>query len=223
MNKYFFYKIYHYLFGEKFYKKLIYNFDRKINRTQIIQSTIDRFGYKRYLEIGCDKDQNFSKIRCYSKIGVDPVSGGNIRMTSDKFFDQNNKYFDCIFIDGLHIYDQVKKDILNSLNVLNNSGVIFVHDCMPSSFMQQAVPRARSLWTGDVWKAIVDLRSYEEIDICVCNVDMGLGVIKKRQNQNKLKLNTNPKNLKFKDYFYNYKKMLNLIDLEKLDFFLKNK
>tara|TARA_E500000178_G_C16754495_1_gene631876 strand:- start:1 stop:669 length:669 start_codon:yes stop_codon:yes gene_type:complete len=222
MNKYFFYKIYHYLFGEKFYKKLIYNFDSKINRTQIIQSTIGKFGYKDYLEIGCDKDQNFSKIRCDSKIGVDPVSGGNMRMTSDKFFGQNTKCFDCIFIDGLHTYDQVKKDILNSLDVLSDLGVIFVHDCMPSSFMQQAVPRARSLWTGDVWKAIVDLRSFDNIDICVCNVDMGLGIIKKRKNQNKLELTIDPKKLKFKDYFYNYKKMLNLIDYEKLHLFLKN-
>lgn len=210
------------MFGEKFYKKLIYNFNDKINRTKIIQSAIDKFGYRDYLEIGCDKDQNFSKIRCISKIGVDPVSGGNMRMTSDKFFDQNTKYFDCVFIDGLHTYNQVKKDILNSLNFLNNSGVIFIHDCMPSSFMQQAVPRSRSLWTGDVWKAIVDLRSFDEIDICVCNVDMGLGVIKKRYNQNKLQLNKNPKKLKFKDYYYNYKKFLNVIDYEKLEDFLKN-
>lgn len=222
MNKYFFYKIYHYLFGEKFYKKIIYNFNTKINRTKIIQSTIDKFGYKNYLEIGCDEDQNFSKIRCISKTGVDPVSGGNMRMTSDKFFNQNTKYFDCVFIDGLHTYDQVKKDILNSLDVLDNSGVIFVHDCMPSSFMQQAVPRSRSLWTGDVWKAIVDLRSFDKIDTCVCNVDMGLGVIKKRYNQNKLKLNKNPKKLKFKDYYYNYINFLNLIDYEKLEDFLKN-
>jgi len=222
MNKYFFYKIYHYLFGEKFYKKLIYNFNDEINRTKIIQSAIDKFGYRDYLEIGCDKDQNFSKIKCISKIGVDPVSGGNMRMTSDKFFNQNTKYFDCIFIDGLHTYNQVKKDILNSLNFLNNSGVIFIHDCMPSSFMQQAVPRSRSLWTGDVWKAIVDLRSFDEIDICVCNVDMGLGVIKKRYNQNKLLLNKNPKKLKFRDYYYNYKKFLNVIDYEKLEDFLEN-
>ena len=210
------------MFGEKFYKKLIYNFNDEINRTKIIQSAIDKFGYRDYLEIGCDKDQNFSKIKCISKIGVDPVSGGNMRMTSDKFFNQNTKYFDCIFIDGLHTYNQVKKDILNSLKFLNNSGVIFIHDCMPSSFMQQAVPRSRSLWTGDVWKAIVDLRSFDEIDICVCNVDMGLGVIKKRYNQNKLQLNKNPKKLKFKDYYYNYKKFLNVIDYEKLEDFLKN-
>ena len=210
------------MFGEKFYKKLIYNFNDEINRTKIIQSAIDKFGYRDYLEIGCDKDQNFSKIKCISKIGVDPVSGGNMRMTSDKFFNQNTKYFDCIFIDGLHTYNQVKKDILNSLNFLNNSGVIFIHDCMPSSFMQQAVPRSRSLWTGDVWKAIVDLRSFDEIDICVCNVDMGLGVIKKRYNQNKLLLNKNPKKLKFRDYYYNYKKFLNVIDYEKLEDFLEN-
>ena len=32
-------------------------------------------------------------------------------MTSDEFFIQNKNTFDLIFIDGLHIYEQVIKDI----------------------------------------------------------------------------------------------------------------
>ncbi len=91
-------------------------------------------------------DELFSKIKIEKKIGVDPVSGGTIRDTSDNFFKKNNKKFDIIFIDGLHEYDQVKKDINNSLLFLNDNGVIFLHDCMPMRFINQAVPRApRSL------------------------------------------------------------------------------
>ena len=30
-------------------------------------------------------------------------------MTSDSFFSTNQKNFDCIFIDGLHTYEQAKK------------------------------------------------------------------------------------------------------------------
>ena len=58
-------------------------------------------------------------------VGVDPFSGGNIRMKSDDFFLQNKQSFDCIFIDGLHEYDQVCKDLENSLNCVNEKGIIF--------------------------------------------------------------------------------------------------
>ena len=83
---------------------------------------------------------------------------GNYRGTSDEFFKQNKNNFDCIFIDGLHTYKQVKNDILNSIKFLNEDGVILVHDCLPANFYQQAVPRCKMLWTGDVWKSIVELK-----------------------------------------------------------------
>jgi hypothetical protein len=205
-------KWYHYIFGEKFYKKLDYKWNQYPNRHSIIQQTIDRKNYKSYLEIGCDQDELFSKIRIEKKVGVDPVSGGTVRDTSDGFFKKNNIKFDIIFIDGLHEYDQIKKDINNSLFFLNDHGVIFLHDCMPKNFISQAVPRARAIWNGDVWKNIVESRTKLEIDTYVVYVDNGVGMILKRPNKNILNLNTNNfKKLKFKDYFYNYKYYLNIV------------
>ena len=67
--------------------------------------------------------------------------------------------FDIIFIDGLHHYEQVKKDIINSLNCIEENGVIILHDCIPKSYLEQAVPRSQHLWTGDVWKAFVEIRT----------------------------------------------------------------
>jgi len=205
-------KWYHYIFGEKFYKKLDYKWNQYPNRHSIIQQTIDRKNYKSYLEIGCDQDELFSKIRIEKKVGVDPVSGGTVRDTSDGFFKKNNIKFDIIFIDGLHEYDQIKKDINNSLFFLNDHGVIFLHDCMPKNFISQAVPRARAIWNGDVWKNIVESRTKLEIDTYVVYADNGVGMILKRPNKNILNLNTNNfKKLKFKDYFYNYKHYLNIV------------
>ena len=86
------------------------------------------------------------------KVGVDPYSGGNFRGTSDEFFSKNNEKFDCIFIDGLHEYEQVCRDISNSLKILNKNGIILLHDCLPSTINQQAVPRYKAVWNGDVWK-----------------------------------------------------------------------
>ena len=215
-NKFFkLYRLYHYIFGEKFYKKINFEWNKYPSRDQIIQETINRKEYKSYLEIGCDQNQVFSKIKIEKKIGVDPVFGGTIRDTSDNFFKKNNIRFDIIFIDGLHEYDQVKKDINNSLSFLNDNGVIFLHDCMPRGFIYQAVPRARGVWNGDVWKNIVETRTKIEIDTYVIHADQGIAMILKRSNKNLLKLNVNNfKKLKYKDFYYNYKKYLNVINYE---------
>ena len=187
------------------------------NRTELIQKIIDLKEFKSYLEIGCDDDVNFDKIKINLKIGVDPISGGNIRKTSDQFFRTNKEYFDCVFIDGLHEYSQVRKDIKNSLDFLNNGGIIFLHDCLPRSYFEQAIPRSQHLWTGDVWKAIVEFRTKEEVDICVGLLDMGLGIIVKRKNSNKLNMHIkNFKKLKYKDYYYNQKFFMNIIEHEKI-------
>ena len=208
---------YHYIFGEKFYKRLDFEWHKYPSRYEIIQETIIRKNYKSYLEIGCDQDALFSKIAIDKKIGVDPLSGGTVRDTSDNFFKKNNTKFDVIFIDGLHEYDQVKKDINKSLLFLNDNGVIFLHDCMPMRFIFQAVPRATSFWNGDVWKNIVESRTKPYIDTYVIHADQGVGMILKKPNKKILNLSINNfKKLKFKDYFYNYKEYLNVIYREEL-------
>ena len=172
-------KIYYELFIENFKKRISYNFPEDYYRWDLIDYLISKYGYSDYLEIGCDKDQLFSKVNLQNKTGVDPYSGGNIRQTSDDFFLANNKTFDLVFIDGLHTYDQVKRDILNSIKFLNDDGIILVHDCLPDTMAKQAVPRYKMQWNGDVWKAIVDLRQDPDLDVYTCEMDQGIGVIKK--------------------------------------------
>lgn len=211
-------KIYNYIFGEKFYKKLNFNWSEYPNRLEIIQNIITSRKYKKYLEIGCDKNQIFSNIEIDFKIGVDPVQGGNVRKTSDNFFKNNLDKFDIIFIDGLHKYDQVNKDIKNSLKVLNEGGIILLHDCMPKSYFHQAVPRSRMSWNGDVWKNIVEARTNPEIDTYTCFADQGIGIIFNRANRNKLVISKNNfKKLKFRDFYYNYKEYLNIINSEEIN------
>ena len=207
-------KIYYKLFIENFKGKLNYNFTENFYRWDLIEYLIKKNNYKNYLEIGCDKNQLFSKVNIDNKIGVDPVSGGNVRKTSDDFFKENKSNFDIVFIDGLHTYEQVKKDILNSVNCLLNEGIILVHDCMPDSLGKQAVPRYKMQWNGDVWKAIVDLRQQENLEIYTCEIDQGIGVISKKKNTSILKLDKPINKLKFKDYFNNYKEYMRVISLE---------
>ncbi len=215
--KFFLKRILYYLYGEKFYKRLDYNWEKFPSRFEIIQNIITQQKYNNYLEIGCDRNENFSKINIQNKVGVDPLRGGTLRMTSDVFFKNNIKKFDLIFLDGLHTYEQTIKDIDNSLKILNERGVILIHDCLPKKIWNQIVPRMYGHWNGDVWKAIVHSRTYHYADTYTCIADHGLGIIFKRKNKNILKTNiSNFKDLKFKDYFINHKLYMNLIDHQKL-------
>ena len=207
-------KIYYLLFKENHKGKLNFNFPQDYFRWDMIEYLIKKNNYKKYLEIGCDQNQLFSRINIQNKVGVDPASGGNVRETSDNFFEKNKDMFDIIFIDGLHIYEQVKKDILNSIKYLNDEGVILIHDCLPDSMAKQAVPRYKMQWNGDVWKAIVDLRRNTDLEIFTCEIDQGIGIIKKNKNTSILKIDKPIEKLKFEDYYKNYKNYMRIISLE---------
>ena len=204
--------------GEKFFKRLNYDWKSLPSRTEIIQNIINKKNYEKYLEIGCDKDDNFSKIQAKIKVGVDPQRGGTIRMTSDEFFKKNNEIFDIIFLDGLHTYEQTIKDIQNSLSIISDKGVILIHDCLPKKIWNQIVPRVYGHWNGDVWKAIVHSRTFDQADTYTIIADHGLGIIFKRQNRNLLNLKiTNFKKLKYADYYNNHMKFMNLINYDNLE------
>ena len=209
-------RIYYYFFVERFNKKLNIDFPENIKRWDLIQNIIDKKRYDNYLEIGCDKDQSFSKIKVKNKIGVDPVSGGNIRSTSDQFFSSNTSKFDIIFIDGLHHYEQVIKDVNNSLQILNDNGFILLHDCLPRSIAHQAIPRYRGSWNGDVWKALVELRTRSDLDTYTCQIDFGVGIVQKKKNTEVLSIKKkNFKSLKFSDYYHNFSSYMRVIDYKK--------
>lgn len=207
-------RLYYNLFIENFNKKIKYDFPLNFHRWDLIDYLIKNNNYTDYLEIGCDQNQLFSKIKIKNKVGVDPFSGGNVRKTSDQFFLENNEKFDIIFIDGLHEYKQVKKDILNSTDCLNKGGIILVHDCMPDSLGKQAVPRYKMQWNGDVWKAIVDLRQNNDLEIYTCEIDQGIGVITNKMNSQPLIINKPINKIKFKDYYNNYKIYMRVITLD---------
>lgn len=162
-----------------------------MNRIEIIQKYIYKYKYASYLEIGVQAGHCFRAIHCNYKVGVDPdnTSAATIHKTSDEFFANNKEKFDIIFIDGLHHADQVYKDIMNSLDVVNDGGIILMHDCKPTTeFMQQIPLTTQVEWTGDTWKAYVKVRTErEDLEMFVIDTDWGVGVIKKGK-QEKLKV-----------------------------------
>jgi hypothetical protein len=165
----------------------------QMTRTQLLQSLIKQFNYSSYLEIGCANDWNFNQIPAKIKVGVEPHPhhGGTHKMTSDEFFKTNDQKFDLIFIDGLHISDQVDKDIENSLKFLNDNGTIVMHDCSPAVEEAQRQYVVISDWNGDVWKSFVKARSLPNVDAATGNFDHGCGVLRVRKNTDVLVVDNN--------------------------------
>jgi predicted O-methyltransferase YrrM len=156
-------------------------------RLELLQWLADRPGCRRYLEIGCNRDKVFRALDIESKVGVDPRRGGTHRMTSDAFFSQSTELFDLVFVDGLHEARQVLRDLGNALAALAPGGVIVLHDCNPRTEEAQRVPPAgRGEWNGDVWKAVVHLRSRPDLDVAVGRFDHGCGVVLARPNSDQL-------------------------------------
>jgi len=145
---------------------------------------IAEFGYSSYLEIGCKGNTTFDRVKAKTKVGIDPRSGGTLRMTSDQYFAKNDQKFDLVFVDGLHEREQVLRDIDNALVRLNPGGTIVMHDCDPPSEERQKVPQGNQRgWCGDVWKSYVEIRTRPDLDAACTTFDMGMGVIRVRPNR----------------------------------------
>ncbi len=221
-----------------------------MNRTEVIQSTIDRNKAKIYLEIGVAKGVNFIDIIAPIKIAVDPnfrlpenyqkrVNERFFETESDKFFEEykdilGDKKLDVVFIDGLHTYEQSLKDVLNSLKHLNKNGVIIMHDCNPQTAAaahknkQEAVrlklPGWQSAaWNGDVYKTIINLRSFrKDLNIFTLDCDHGLGIITKGEAENMLNYNEDSiNNIGYDKFKKERKKLINLKKIIDYKYFYK--
>ena len=152
-----------------------------MKRWDIINSYIAHYGLTSFLEIGHDKGEAFDYINIDKKESVDPNADAKPTyiMTSDDFFEQTNKTYDMIFIDGLHEHSQVYRDIHNALLHLNTHGVIIMHDCHPPSEAHQVhkFHHTGGEWTGDCWKAFIKARAILPYEMYVCDHDWGCGII----------------------------------------------
>lgn len=185
-----------------------------MQRYDIINSLINKFGYKYYLEIGFAHGGNFELINCDNKSSVDPgfeveYNGAEYKMTSDDFFQKlehgtlnrnPNSKWDIIFIDGMHLAEYVLRDIKNSLNHLSDNGTIVLHDCSPPEidFAREDYYAMNKGWNGTVWKSIYHLRvTREDLIISVVDTDYGVGIIRKGSS----------KAIPLDNPFYEYNKM----------------
>lgn len=157
-----------------------------------------------YLEIGVERGDTLRLAQCPS-IAVDPemkleeAAIGEkeacllFRMPSDRFFEKYNPEallggkIDLAFLDGMHLFEFLLRDFINTEKYCRRNSVIALHDCIPTdlylarrhrldqSLAQQT--RIRGGWCGDVWKTVLILKRYRP-DLRIFAFDSALtGVI----------------------------------------------
>lgn len=181
------------------------------NRFDVIQYLIDTYNYKSYLEIGVRYAEETNKaslvsVNCETKIGVDIVNKNATHvMSSDRFFESinPNQKFDIIFIDGDHEKTQVHKDILNSLNHLNDNGIIVCHDVNPFAERQLQPTKCHNAW--ETWAMLRQTR--DDLQMHALTIDM-VGLISKGSQE----LYTNDIEYTWEYLDNNRTSLLNLID-----------
>ena len=206
------------------------------SRTEIINYLLARSsGETNYLEIGVrNPDDNYTHIIADHKFSVDPglefeSNPVDFKLTSDAFFEQLSQgqilspdiQFDVIFIDGLHLADQVDRDIKNSLKYLKPKGFIALHDCNPptewharENYAYQYTP-ATGLWNGTTWKAFVKWRSDTTLQSCCVDTDWGVGIFSKGQPIGDSITGENPY-FEYSEFSNKRKHFLNLVSFEEL-------
>lgn len=193
-----------------------------MSRVSILNLLLEKSSGKKYLEIGVNTpaQPGYSRDKIDAEVvhGVDPnpATKAEYIMTSDVFFaDHCEESYDVIFVDGLHRFENAYRDILNSLEALNEDGIVVVHDTRPVSFSTQTRQQGRTLkWHGDVWRAIVFLRlTHPWLAITTVDTDEGLTLISKEGGK--------PYDLPLDDDLFNwayfarnYDRILNLMSVE---------
>lgn len=140
-----------------------------------------------YLEIGVANGDSLALATCRS-IAVDPsfrlkpAGMGKkpelhlFQMESDAFFATYDPIeifrarIDVAFIDGMHLFEFVLRDFINTERVCHPGSLILLHDTAPRDpFMATRNPYNHATmrqskhpgwWTGDVWKIVPVLKHY---------------------------------------------------------------
>jgi hypothetical protein len=158
--------------------------------------------------------------------------------TSDDFFKSQKPTLEShkprlVLVDGLHTYEQALRDVLNSLSFLDDGGIILMHDCNPltedAALAAESIDDAKrklkdygGTWNGDVWKAIVHLRSlHRDLEVFVLDCDHGIGFVRRAVPETKLDFSQQEiQELSFQDLAKNRSTFLNLKSPDYFDDFV---
>jgi hypothetical protein len=138
-----------------------------------------------YVEIGVDAGRTLNLARPPTlAIGVDPAApaGGSFAaetrlaaLESDVFFRSGRaevelagRPIDLAFVDGLHHFEQVLRDLAHVERRARPDSVVLLHDCLPLDAATSSRERRTGFWSGDVWKVLPVLAEHRpDLDVFV--------------------------------------------------------
>ncbi len=155
---------------------------RRIARHGVLRRLTNLYESARYLEVGVNRGVTFDQVPAHRKVAVDPVfqfdheqkqrenAGTEYhQVTSDEYFASvvgPDEQFDVIYLDGLHVYEQTLRDLMNALHHLQPQGVIVIDDTRPPTHLASLPDREEFFalrrwsgstdkrWMGDVFKLV---------------------------------------------------------------------
>jgi hypothetical protein len=91
-----------------------------------------------------------------------------LQATSDDFFAsgfiaRNGIRLSLAFLDGMHLFEFLLRDFMNTEAAMDPNGVIMLHDCLPYDHgmtTRDLENLPKGAWTGDVWKLIPILQAW---------------------------------------------------------------
>ena len=153
-----------------------------VSRAAVVRQLCRLYDDARYLEVGVWRGATFDKVPAARKVAVDP----DVRLspppaerdepgtefhevTSDDYFARivgRDEQFDVVFLDGLHVYEQTLRDLMNTLDHLQPDGVVVVDDTHPPTHLCSLPDRDHYFavrdylgetdkrWMGDIYKLV---------------------------------------------------------------------
>src|SRR5213082_850054 len=148
---------------------------QRMERHQFLSVIHERYRPRSYLEIGINDGLGLARSRTRT-IGVDPdfritaelaCDLELVRATSDDFFARADaiSWFpdgvvDFTFIDGLHLFEFVLRDFMNTERLSASTSVVVLDDVLPRSVSEAARQQHTLLWAGDTYKVTAVLERY---------------------------------------------------------------
>ena len=191
----------------------------QLKRDEVINYLLNKKFQKngKYLEIGCDLNQTFSKIGNNNKTGIDPVRGGNLKLSSKEFFENYNKeFFDVVFIDGSHLIEDVYYDTVQAIKNLNLGGYILLDDVLPNNNLNTFRKRMTLHSFQDAYKILFFVSSLSFVDLYLLPCDHGMALIKLTDDPIVKELEFDFSDINFDNYI-EFLKNNNFVKIDKID------
>lgn len=189
-------------------KKLYFQFGRKegrghkqvLKKTDIVDTLSRLLSLKSYLElctpstggkfleIRADQFKEVNRLMYLAPFSFDDGLRIDFRSPDESIdgaleeFEKSGSAVDICLVDGWHTYSTASRDIAAMYKILQDGGILVVHDCFPPDREAAQPTFRRGGWCGVNYKAFLDFVLVERTaDYLTINSDYGCGVIVKNR------------------------------------------